>query len=250
MKIYPNRDSSFVFDVQELVSMNNSKMKKVSKLRTSNENVSPLMIELDDNRGLRYLQSTTMSPGFQPYAAENFDVTGSPSQIAKYFYAVSPISAKSSDSFTSPIYGSSKYRSAKTPPYSGNSSGGNSSFSSRGRLSLSPLSSIENLERKQLSSPRMYQTPVKGGEEVFVMDDIQVRPMSGGKNRRSSSSSSSSGKGSSSSSSSSSKSVLFKKEICIAWEESGNCRYNSKCQVCSRHNYYEFDDSCFWLLMQ
>lgn len=205
-------------------------MKKVSKLRTSNENVSPLMIELDDNRGLRYLQSTTMSPGFQPYAAENFDVTGSPSQLAKYFYAVSPISAKSSDSFTSPIYGSSKYRSAKTPPYSGNSSGGNSSFSSRGRLSLSPLASIENLERKQLSSPRMYQTPVKGGEEVIVMDDIQVRPMSGGKNRRSSSSSSSSGRGSSSSSSSS-KSVLSKKEICRAWEESGNCRYNFKCQA-------------------
>lgn len=208
-------------------------MKKVSKLRTSNENVSPLMVELDDNRGLRYLQSTTVSPGFQPYAAENFDVTGSPSQLAKYFYAVSPVSAKSGDSFTSPIYGSSKYRLAKTPPYSGtsNSSGGNSSFSSRGRLSLSPLASIENLERKQLSSPRMYQTPVKGGEEVIVMDDIQVRPMSGGKNRRSSSSSSSSsGRGSSSSSSSSSKSVLFKKEVCRAWEESGNCRYNSKCQ--------------------
>lgn len=218
-------------------------MKKVSKLRTSNENVSPLMIELDDNRGLRYLQSTTMSPGFQPYAAENFDVTGSPSQLAKYLYAVSPISAKSSDSFNSPIYGSSKYRLAKTPPYSGNSSGGSSSFSSRGRLSLSPLSSIENLEKKQLSSPRMYQTPVKGGEEVIVMDDIQVRPMSGGKNRRSSSSSSSSsGRGSSSSSSSSSKSVLFKKEVCRAWEESGNCRYDSKCQFA--HGREELHPSC------
>jgi len=36
-------------------------------------------------------------------------------------------------------------------------------FNSRGRLSLSPLVSIEKLERKQLSSPRMYQPPVKGG---------------------------------------------------------------------------------------
>jgi len=44
-----------------------------------------------------------------------------------------------------------------------NSSRGNSSFSSRSRLSLLPLISIENLERKQLTSPRMYQTPVKGG---------------------------------------------------------------------------------------
>jgi tRNA(Arg) A34 adenosine deaminase TadA len=36
-------------------------------------------------------------------------------------------------------------------------------FNCRGRLSLSPLVSIEKLERKQRSSPRMYQPPVKGG---------------------------------------------------------------------------------------
>jgi len=42
-------------------------------------------------------------------------------------------------------------------------------FNSRGRLSFSPLVSIEKLERKQLSSPRMYQTPVKGG---YTYDDI------------------------------------------------------------------------------
>jgi len=34
-------------------------------------------------------------------------------------------------------------------------------FNSRGRYSLSPLVSIEKLERKQLTSPRMYQTPRK-----------------------------------------------------------------------------------------
>jgi hypothetical protein len=40
---------------------------------------------------------------------------------------------------------------------------------------------------------------------------------------------------------------VFKTDICKAWEDSGNCRYNSKCQVRSRHNYYEFNSSCFWL---
>ncbi|CAI8617875.1 unnamed protein product [Vicia faba] len=186
-------------------AMSNGKM-KVSKLRTLNENFSPLQIELDETRG-RYLQSATMSPRFQQYT-EKFDA-GSP--LAQYFYAGSPISSKSGEAFNSPLYGSSKYRSA------------NSSFGSRGRLSLSPLSSIENFE---LKSPPMYRTPVKVEEEVIVMDDIQVRPMFGGKSGRSSSSSSSRG----SSSSSSSNKSLFKAEICRAWEESGNCRFNSKCQ--------------------
>lgn len=200
--------------------MNNGNMKVSKVRRTLNENVSPLQVELDDKRG-RYLQSTTMSPGFQPYA-ENID-TGSP--LARYFFAGSPISGKSSESFTSPIFGSSKYRSARMQQYCATSSG-NSSFGSRGRLSLSPLSSIENMEIKPLMSPPMYGTPVKVDEEVIVMDDIQVRPMSGGKNGRSSSSSSSRGSGSSSSSSKS----VYKTDICRAWEESGNCRYNSKCQ--------------------
>ncbi|CAK8578053.1 unnamed protein product [Lathyrus sativus] len=190
-------------------AMSNGKM-KVSKLRTLNENFSPLQIELDEKRG-RYLQSATMSPGFQHYT-EKFDA-GSP--LAQYFYAGSPISSKSGEAFNSPLFGSSKYRSA------------NSSFGSRGRLSLSPLSSIENFELKPpQKSPPMYRTPVKVEEEVIVMDDIQVRPMFGGKGGRSSSSSSSRG----SSSSSSSTKSLFKTDICRAWEESGNCRFNSKCQ--------------------
>ncbi|XP_027347107.1 uncharacterized protein LOC113858602 [Abrus precatorius] len=199
----------------------NSKM-KVLKLRTLHENVPPLQIELDDRRG-RYLQPTTMSPRFQPYT-ENIDV-GSP--FARYFFAGSPLSGKvapAGEAFTPPTFGSSKYRTAKVQPYCGNSSG-SSSFGSRGRLSPSPLSSIENLEIASLVSPSMYRTPVKGDDDVIVMDDILVRPMSGGKNGRSSSSS---GRGSSSSSSTS-KSVL-KTEICRAWEETGNCRYDSKCQ--------------------
>ncbi|PNY11824.1 zinc finger C-x8-C-x5-C-x3-H type protein [Trifolium pratense] len=206
-------------------AMSNVK-KKVSKMRTLNENVPPMQIELDDMRG-RYLQSKTMSPGFQSYA-ENIDF-GSPPPLARYFYAGSPLSGKSSNSFNSPIFGASKYRSLKMQQYSGGgTSSGNSSFGSRGRLPLSPLSSIENFEKK---SPPIYRTPVKGDEEVFVMDDIQVRPMSGVKSGRSSSSSSS-GRGSSSGkgSSSSSTKSLFKTDICRAWEDSGNCRYNSKCQ--------------------
>ncbi|XP_058731379.1 uncharacterized protein LOC131603135 isoform X2 [Vicia villosa] len=192
--------------------MSNGKM-KVSKLRTLNENFSPLQIELDETRG-RYLQSATMSPRFQHYT-EKHDV-GSP--LVQYFYAGSPISSKAGEAFNSPLFGSSKYKSANSSFGSGNSS-----FGSRGRLSLSPLSSIENFE---LKSPPMYRTPVKVEEEVIVMDDIQVRPNFGGKSGRSSSSSSSRG----SSSSSSSNKSLFKTEICRAWEETGNCRFNSKCQ--------------------
>ncbi|KAJ1402272.1 zinc finger protein [Sesbania bispinosa] len=146
-------------------AISNSKM-KASKVRTSNENVSPLRIELEDKRG-RYLQSTTMSPRFQPYA-ENIDV-GSP--LARYLFAGSPITGKvasSGEAFTPPTFGSGKYRSAKALHYSGNSS-----FGSRSRLSLS---SIENLE---IMSPPVYGTPVKVDEEILVMDDILVRPVSG-----------------------------------------------------------------------
>lgn len=204
------------------------------KLRTTaNENVSPLRIELDD-RGGRYLQQTTMSPRFQPYK-ENINV-GSP--LARLLFGGSPISgrfATAGEAFTPPT-ALSKYRSARAHHYL-SSSTGSSSFGSRGgRTSLSPLSSIENLDLPPRMSPPMFGTPVKAEEEeVLVMDDI---PMSGGKSGKSSSSSSSGRASSSSSSASSGKSVI-KTEICKAWEDSGNCRYNSKCQVCSRHNYLQ-----------
>ena len=45
-------------------------------------------------------------------------------------------------------------------------------FNSHGRLSLSPLVSIENLERKQLPSPRMYQTPVNGGYDGKAKEQL------------------------------------------------------------------------------
>lgn len=141
----------------ESVRGNNSKM-KVPKAKTLNENVSPLQIEMDDQRG-RYLQSMTMSPRFQPYA-ENIDV-GSP--LVRYFLAGSPISGKvtpAGEAFTSPTFGSSKYRSAIVQQYCGNSS-----YGSRGRMSLSPLSTVENFEIAPLMSPPMYGTPVKVDEE-------------------------------------------------------------------------------------
>jgi len=43
-------------------------------------------------------------------------------------------------------------------------------FNSRGSYSLSPLVSIEKLERKQLYSPQMYQTPMKGGYDEVMKE--------------------------------------------------------------------------------
>jgi len=54
-------------------------------------------------------------------------------------------------------------------------------FNSRGRLSLSPLVSIENLERKQLPSPRMYQTLVNGGYDGNAKEQLSKDLGDGGK---------------------------------------------------------------------
>ncbi|XP_019447366.1 PREDICTED: uncharacterized protein LOC109350588 isoform X2 [Lupinus angustifolius] len=183
--------------------MDSARSNKV-KLRISNENVSPLKIEMNDYQRGRYLQRY----------AENIDTGGSP--MTRYFFAGSPIFGKVSpggDTFTSPTFGTSKYsRSTKS---SGNNSSGNSSFGFRPRFSQSPLSAVKNLEIAPM--PAMYGTPVKVDEEVLVMDDIQVR--------RSSSSSSSRGL----SSSTSSWSPPFVKSVTNT--ESGNCRCNSKLQI-------------------
>ncbi|KAL2615480.1 hypothetical protein AAZV13_08G068800 [Glycine max] len=201
--------------------MERSNSKKVLKSRLLNENVPPLQIDSEERRG-RYLQPTAMSPRFQPFA-ENVDA-GSP--LTRYLFAGSPLSGKfaaASEAFVSPKFGA---RTAKALQYCGTSSGGSSSFGSRGRLTPSPLSSLENMEFAPLLSPPVYRTPSTGDDDVIVMDAILVRPVSGGKSGRSSSSS---GRGSFSSSSSTGKNV-FKTEICKAREESGNSRYNSKSQ--------------------
>ncbi|KEH25728.1 hypothetical protein MTR_6g033835 [Medicago truncatula] len=54
-------------------------------------------------------------------------------------------------------------------------------FNSRDRFSLSPLVSIKNLERKQLPSPRMYQTSVKGGYDENMKEKLSKDLGYGGK---------------------------------------------------------------------
>lgn len=54
-------------------------------------------------------------------------------------------------------------------------------FNSRSRLSLSLLVSIGNLERKQFLSPRMYKTPVKGGYEEDMKEQMSKDLGDGGK---------------------------------------------------------------------
>ncbi|XP_054776562.1 uncharacterized protein LOC129285046 [Prosopis cineraria] len=163
-------------------SRSNSKI-KIPKAKASNENISPMKLETEDQmiigRG-RFHQSMALSPTLQSFA-ENLDIN---SPLARYLRAGSPISGKvspSGESFNSPTIGSHKPRSAIVQQYN-SSSGGSSSCGSRNRLSISPLSSIENLEMMPLMASPVYGTPVKAEEEVLVMDDIQVRPStSGGK---------------------------------------------------------------------
>ncbi|KAF5444140.1 hypothetical protein F2P56_036640 [Juglans regia] len=89
-----------------------------------------------------------------------------------------------------------------------------------------PLSSVENLEMAW--SPSIFSTPVKVEEEVLVMDGILVASLPpGGRYARSATDS---GGSTTSSSSSSGGKSLYKTEICRSWEDSGSCRYGSKCQ--------------------
>lgn len=93
-----------------------------------------------------------------------------------------------------------------------------------------PLSPLDNLEMAR--SPSVYATPVKVEEDVLVMDGILVGSESpGGRFARSATDS---GGSTASSSSSSGGKSLYKTEICRSWEDSGSCRYSSKCQVSAR----------------
>lgn len=164
-------------------SRGNSKI-KIPKAKASNENISPMKLEMEDPvyiaRG-RFHQSMALSPTFLSYA-ENLDIN---SPLARYLRAGSSISGKvspSGDSFSSPTIGSRKNRSAILQQHNSGSSG-SSSCGSRSRFSVSPLSSIENIEMMPLLSSPVYGTPVKAEEEVLVMDDIQVRLSSSGGKR-------------------------------------------------------------------
>ncbi|KAJ7946682.1 Zinc finger protein like [Quillaja saponaria] len=183
--------------------------------------VRPL-IQMNDQLLLgRGFSHQSMSPTFDPYA-ENLDV-GSP--LVRYLRTGSPVARKfllpGETSFTSPTINAGKNSPTIVQQYSSNCLG-NSSFGSRGRLSLSPLSPLDNLEITPVVTPPVYATPVKGDEDVLVMDDILVRSVVKARSGRSTSDSS----GSSSSSGRS----MYKKDICRSWEEAGNCRYGSKCQ--------------------
>ncbi|KAJ4952409.1 hypothetical protein NE237_029241 [Protea cynaroides] len=119
------------------------------------------------------------------------------------------------DAFLSPVVDSSNFHPRLMQKYHHSSN-----FSSRSTSpSPLPLSIIDNLDTPPSRSPPVFTTPVKVEEDVLVMDGILVGSVSGGRSRSSSDSASLSPGNS-----------LYKTEICRAWEETGSCRYNTKCQ--------------------
>ncbi|KAK3010741.1 hypothetical protein RJ639_011294 [Escallonia herrerae] len=164
-------------------------------------------------------------PGFNVYASANGgDSLDSP--LIRYLRSGSP-AALSGDSFNTPVVKVAKYRASTLPnPYSGSS--GNSSLGGRfGSSSGSPLPVFEKLEMASLRSPPVFRTPVKFEEDgTVVMDGIPVGPAArgGGARGRPSPFLSDSG-----GSSSSGRKGIYKS--CRSWEDSGTCRFGSKCQV-------------------
>nr|DAD40168.1 TPA_asm: hypothetical protein HUJ06_014491 [Nelumbo nucifera] len=147
------------------------------------------------------------SSAFDPQIHNPLDVD---STLIRYSRATGASLSPSADVFPSQIIDSTKFHPLLLH---------RSNISPRGS-SPSPLSSIENLETPPSKSPPVFATPVKVEEDVLVMDGILVGSVPGGRTR--------SGPDSGSSSSGNS---LYKTEICRAWEDTGNCRYGSKCQV-------------------
>ncbi|XP_043719241.1 zinc finger protein zfs1-like [Telopea speciosissima] len=119
------------------------------------------------------------------------------------------------DAFSSPVIDSSKFHPRLMQKYHHSSN-----FSSRSSSpSPLPLSIIDNLETPPSRSPPLFTTPVKVEEDVLVMDGILVGSVPGGRSRSSSDSGSLSPGNN-----------LYKTEICRSWEETGSCRYGTKCQ--------------------
>ncbi|KAK4377181.1 hypothetical protein RND71_003477 [Anisodus tanguticus] len=117
----------------------------------------------------------------------------------------------SSDSTGSSISPLPRYLRSRSPlPFTSDSS------KHRG-ISRSPLASIENIE--------VFRTPVKVEEDVVVMDGILVEPKHGMRGKLSPSTSDSGGRLSSGSDNS-----FHKSETCRWWEDSGTCRFGSKCR--------------------
>ncbi|KAL2491005.1 Uncharacterized protein Adt_26633 [Abeliophyllum distichum] len=173
--------------------MENLHSSKAPKLKSLSRTVLP--INMQNVIGRRYRHSS-LSSIFDPYAS---DSSNSPSPLAKYL------------------------------------------------RSTTPLAAIENLQRPHA----VFNAPVKVEEDVLVMDGILIDKYkkssdSGGARVRSSLKSSDSSRGSSISSSLTSASqggvgdggsennnrsfFYYKAEKCRSWEDSGACRFGSKCQ--------------------
>ncbi|XAR53076.1 hypothetical protein NMG60_11021475 [Bertholletia excelsa] len=201
------------------------------KLKTVKGNISAINVQRDNRQfligcGRSHLPSK--GSGLGPYAAinksnlENLDST-----LIRYLRSGSSASSASYDAFKLQAAADSpKHLQMIGHQYHGSNSsnsGGSSGFGSRGLSLISPLAAVENLETPPSRSPPVFRTPVKVEEDVLVMDGILVGSVPGGRIKSSASSDSS---GSSSSGSNS----FYKTEICRPWEDSGHCRYGSKCQ--------------------
>ncbi|XP_055809283.1 uncharacterized protein LOC129877778 [Solanum dulcamara] len=177
------------------------------KVHSFDGNVSPINAQNFIGRGRFYPGSKT--PTLDPYVSS--ESTGSSSNIvsplARYLCPRSPLP------FTSD---SPKHRSLV------NTSSGSRSGSGGG-VSRSPLASLENIE-----IPLMFRTPVKVEEDVVVMDGILVEPKHGPRAKLSPSTSDSGGR--LSSSTSGKDNSFHKSETCRWWEDSGSCRFGSKCR--------------------
>ncbi|KAA8545575.1 hypothetical protein F0562_020359 [Nyssa sinensis] len=189
-----------------------SSSSKVPKLKALNGNIAPINTQREDHQFFlgvnRYHR-----PSFESYASvdssnlENLDST-----LIRYLRSGSPASASSGDA---PKYRSmigNQYYSSKS-----NTSGGGSF----GLRSSSPLSAIENLETPPSRSPPVFKMPVKVEEDVLVMDGILVGSVPRARVTSASSDSGGSLSGSN---------ILYRTEMCRPWEDSGSCRYGSKCQ--------------------
>lgn len=192
---------------------------KAPRFRTFTTNISPLSLNPQNfvGRGINHHQQK--SPIFDPYASSE--------------------SCSDSPNLDSPLIRYLLWSSGS----SGGSEGRATGRSRGGFSSPFPLASIENFETPPIRSTPVFKTPVKVEEDVLVMDGILVdsiesknNPKASGYNvrvRPSRTSFDSGGKSSSSFSSSSagSENKVYKLEKCQSWEDSGTCRFGSKCYV-------------------
>ncbi|KAK9286899.1 hypothetical protein L1049_015306 [Liquidambar formosana] len=190
----------------------NNSNPRIPKMK-ANGNVSPINSHIDSQFAIgrgRYVQSKSSSfDSYTPGSLDNMDST----TILRILRSGSPSSRfapSGGDGFTTPVTDAGKYRPMIVHQYSNSNSNNSGSFGSRVSSSVSPLSAVENLEKVE--------------EDVLVIDGILVGSVPGGRMRSVSDS------GGSSSSSSLSGNNLYKTDICRSWEDSGTCRYGSKCQ--------------------